>query len=185
MAGPQTRCRKATLADLFLIIAATAGCLALARNQLLEAGPWWSMMDPASRIAVAFRLVSQLAVAWTVCYFPLRLRGPRPALSEVFKQPGMVACSAACLSMLFGALLVLPTIRLLIAGSVKTSLARVVEGNVVSNFAVAHAVVGAWMALWLSGSWKSEPGWIDGMGRALGVYWVLSLVFLNYQLLWP
>jgi hypothetical protein len=30
-----------------------------------------------------------------------------------------------------------------------------------------------WSILVLSGRWHPEPGWIDRVGRALGMFWIL------------
>jgi hypothetical protein len=43
------------------------------------------------------------------------------------------------------------------------------------------AVAGVWLALWISGRWRPEPGWIDRFGRLLGGFWVLSLVAFGWR----
>jgi hypothetical protein len=37
------------------------------------------------------------------------------------------------------------------------------------------AVAGAWLLLALTGSWVTEPTWIDRWGRVLGVYWLFGI----------
>ena len=37
-------------------------------------------------------------------------------------------------------------------------------------------VLGAWMALIVGGRWRSDPSWVDRLGRFLGVFWVLMAV---------
>ena len=177
------RCRRPNLADAAILIVAMAACLAIARNTLLPHARYWNQMDLASKSSIGFRLGSLLALVLTVCYFPIRLRGPRPPLSVIRRQPGMVACAAACLSVGFGGLLSLPGVARALSRGSSQPVALIV-GASVSNLVVAHAVAGAWLALCLSGAWRSERGWIDAMGRGLGIYWIGSLIFLNCQYLW-
>ncbi len=146
-------------------------------------GLQWERMDQISKVAVVFRFGSLVALTWTLCYFPIRLLRPRPLLSEIVRQPGMIACSAVCLSIAFGAILSLPGVARAMCRGGLQPIARIVEASV-NNLVVAHAIAGAWLALRLSGAWKSEPGWIDAMGCTLGFYWIIALVFLNFQLLW-
>jgi len=180
---PAPRCRRPSLLDGLIVVAATAVCLALARIALRENELQWMLMDRVSRSAVVFRLVSFVALTWTLCYFPIRFRKPRPPFSEIVRQPGMVACTAACMSIVFGASLTVPGVSLALSRRGPQPLAQIIEASV-NNLVIAHAVAGAWLTLRLSGAWRAEPGWIDGMGRALGIYWILSLAFLNYQILW-
>ena len=37
----------------------------------------------------------------------------------------------------------------------------------------ALMVTFTWLALFLTGVWRSTPSWIDRFGRALGVSWIL------------
>jgi hypothetical protein len=49
---------------------------------------------------------------------------------------------------------------------------------------VGFAVAGAWLALQLCGQWRSEPTWIDRLGRATGWFWLgLSVVLWVRSLL--
>ena len=41
----------------------------------------------------------------------------------------------------------------------------------------APAVAAAWLGLALSRRWRPEPGWIDRVGRLIGVLWLLTLYF--------
>ncbi len=45
---------------------------------------------------------------------------------------------------------------------------------------VSFAVVGAWLALALSGRWRTETSWIDRLGRLLGWLWV-GVTVLNWS----
>jgi hypothetical protein len=181
---PSSRCRKASLADSLILIAAIAVGFAMSRSVLQDPLMRWDLLDNISRVGVVSRIVTFVALIFTISYFPIRLRRPRPPLSEIFRQPGMIACSTVVLSIAFGFLLLLPQLPSILFGNVypQTPLSRLV-GFTVGPMTFAHAIAGAWLTLWLSGSWKAEAGWIDRLGRALGCFWILSLVFLNYQYL--
>jgi hypothetical protein len=182
---PPSQCRKATLGDGLILIAAIAVSFAVTRSVLQDPLLRWYLLDKISRVGVVHRLVTYVALIFTLSYFAIRLRRPRPPLREIFRQPGMIACSAVGVSIAFGFLLLLPRLVTILFGSVypQTPLSQIV-GFTVSNMLFAHAIAGAWLTLWLSGSWKAEAGWIDWLGRVLGCFWILSLFFVNYQFLW-
>jgi hypothetical protein len=52
------------------------------------------------------------------------------------------------------------------------------------RFPLARAVVVAWVILLLSGRWRSEPSWIDRLGRALGVFWIVWAVLEGVRPAW-
>ena len=43
--------------------------------------------------------------------------------------------------------------------------------------AISYAVILSWIMLRAKRSWRSEPSWIDRMGRSLGIVWVAGLPF--------
>lgn len=51
---------------------------------------------------------------------------------------------------------------------------------VLHHFAImgGAAVIAAWVLLALSGRRRPEPGWIDPLGRTLGVMWVVLFVLM-------
>jgi hypothetical protein len=49
---------------------------------------------------------------------------------------------------------------------------------------IGPAVITAWVALYASGRWRSEPHWIDRAGRVLGAYWVVLWLSRWYLILW-
>jgi hypothetical protein len=38
---------------------------------------------------------------------------------------------------------------------------------------VGGAIASVWIVMWLSGTWRADPSWIDRAGRALGIYWIM------------
>jgi hypothetical protein len=173
---PTSRRRVPTILDGIILIAASAVGLALARAGSLSLG-WGTHPGSISRLADGTRLASCLVLAWTVAFLPIRSRAPRPPWREVLRQPGAVACCAACLSVVIGAIAVIP---LVVSALSKTApfLVQNIAVSVLSNQNIAHSVAAAWMALALSGVGRGDGGWVDRMGMALGTFWLLALAFL-------
>ncbi len=46
---------------------------------------------------------------------------------------------------------------------------------------IGFAVIASWVALALARRWRSERGWIDRAGRAVGLLWIV-LLFLRFHL---
>jgi hypothetical protein len=173
------RCRKATILDGVILVAATAAGLTLARTGITAFG-WGASTDRIDRLAGGTRLVSCLALGLSVGLFPIRFRRPRPSLREISQQPGMIACSAVCLSVFIGAIVAIPTIVLAFSKPVSyTHELKNILVSVMSNAHIAHSVAAAWMAQLLTATWRAEKGWIDQTGQTLGIFWILSMVFLS------
>jgi hypothetical protein len=93
----------------------------------------------------------------TPAYVILRLIRPRPPLLALLRQPGMVAA----LSMIFGLFWGTGWLLMLFP--------RKVDSLTAAPAAAGGAVALAWVVLAMSRQWKSEPGWIDRLGRILGI----------------
>jgi hypothetical protein len=172
-----TRCRKPTILDGLVFIAATAVGLTLARNAVSSFG-WGTGSDRIQRLADGIRLASCLALAWSATFLPIRLRTPRPPIRETVRQPGTIACCAVSLSVIFGLIVVLPELPSAFS-RVRPYPIQNIAVSIMSNQCIAHSVIAAWMALLITGACRPERGWIDRMGVALGSFWVMSLVFLS------
>jgi hypothetical protein len=175
--------RRFTVIDAMLLIASAALSLVLIRGYLASPSVRFSLSSVPSDQTVAslWRLatiisgvLAPLAVSLSLGLLILRLKAPRPALRRVFRQPGMIACSAAVTATTVVVVKVLciayfmnrmPNLQFLWL--------RRLSWN-------GEVVVVAWILLWLSGRWRSEAGWIDRAGRVLGTYWVISGVFFSY-----
>lgn len=163
--------RRCTLLDVMILVAATA--LGLTMNRATPKIPYGG-----SRIsgAIFFALLAAVPhlVAWTFALLLIRLRAPRPGFRRLVRQPGFVACGAAAfVSLLCGG----SGLLFLVGGSrVSMTLWSFIDYTPELCF----VVVGAWLALAANGRWRAEPGWIDRMGRAIGVLWIASNV-LNWM----
>jgi len=175
--------RKFTLLDAMILVAATAPALALMRDR-------WPLDIESQRLYTNILMqlrdniltISFAAAMWSLAGLVLRLRQPRPDVRFLTRQPGMVACMAAA---------VVLAIRLINFGSVLSIL--VIDGayfwpgmsaldwdpenwrGIPSE--IGCAVAAAWIIQAAGGRWRSEPSWIDRMGRILGIYWILTIPF--------
>ncbi len=97
------------------------------------------------------------AVVWgvTLTQPVLRLRSPRPPSRQLVRQAGFVTCVAA------------------IVGYFLTLDVQIVGGFVLSAgyfFSIAVLLLWPILGLW---PWRSEPHWIDRLGRAAGWGWII------------
>lgn len=99
----------------------------------------------------------------------MRLRRPRPRRGRLVSQPGFVACLAVFASMVPG-LIWVATIHHRPGFQRATGFQ---QAWIISVRWADTAVIGAWLALAMSGRWRPERSWIDRAGRVLGLYWVL------------
>jgi hypothetical protein len=165
--------RRLTLSDILILVAATAAGFALARACMAHFG-WGLAVERVAWWAQWTRLVSNVPLALTLAYFPLRLQGPRPSFRRVARQPGTVASCAVVLAVTLSALR-------LSADAVRRTPPLGTHNlfvSVVSHIVIAHSVAAAWMAMWLTVGWQPRRDWVDAMGRILGVFWLVSLAFL-------
>ncbi|WP_435016349.1 hypothetical protein TA3x_003914 [Tundrisphaera sp. TA3] len=102
----------------------------------------------------------------------LRLRPPRPG--RIRSQPGFVACLAVMLAVLVGVARVATIFHRPSFHS--ESGFEQIWGSVTAR--ASWAVMGAWLALHLSGDWDAEPSWVDRAGRLLGVFWIAPMLML-------
>ncbi len=100
----------------------------------------------------------------------LRFRSPRPRRRRMFSQPGVMACVSVSATAIITALLAL--LSLMIPALRGTGGDPLNGFLVLGSSACGFAVAVSWMTLVLVGRWRPERGWIDRMGRVLGLYWM-------------
>jgi hypothetical protein len=96
-------------------------------------------------------------------FLVIRLRRPRPPLRSLIRQPGTVAAVAA----VFGLFWVTGWLHKLFPDRTSSETGAAI--------AVGGTVAMAWIVLSFSGWGLSEPGWIDRLGRLLGIASVTAL----------
>src|SRR4051812_11370433 len=136
--------RKITILDGMILVAATAAGLAVARWDLdhfrrspLAVGMW--TLGPLSCVFAA----------WSVALLGLGLRGPRPRLVRLARQPGFVACLVTVVAMMIGGAWALLKLRSLDVGWMPFHLYWTD-----AVYWVPQAVAGAWLAMIMGRLWR-------------------------------
>jgi hypothetical protein len=116
--------------------------------------------------------------AFTIAVAALRLKRPRPPLAIAFQTPGMAGCLAAALGLVY---------TLAVRGW-PTARAQGWRGEdfsewmynawYLAGFQVGLSVAGFWAFLALADHWRRDRGWLDRMGRAAGVGWIVILTLM-------
>jgi hypothetical protein len=168
------RCRRISILDVMILVAASAVGLALART---------IVSDATSVMLLLERPFAFFLLALTLAYIPIRLRGPRPSLHRLVCQPGMAACCAVAIVVAIDA-----TSWGIFWAKLKPEDAT----NMVARFwrlTKEHpgpAVAATWLGLILSRRWRPEPGWIDRVGRLIGVLWIAIMLGTDWEYVrWP
>ncbi len=155
-----------------ILVAMTALALVAARSKIVDA------TMPRTTWAWAVPNLTWIGMAITLALIAIRLRRPRPDRDLLWQQPGYVACISVAIALLISILqqvvsdftifLKMPNI------SFRNEFGSIFEETLYRLPAQAILVVAAsWAILVLGGHWKSEPGWIDRTGRAIGVFWIV------------
>ena len=164
------RVRRFTLLDGVILIVASAVGFAGLRGTNVDLD-WQDRVLDTTRLVAGYALMI-VSVLVTI----LRLRPPRPPLRRVIWRPGAAAClAAAAYGFLFNVMVVA---NQLWGGRFPD---RSLESWIWwifaapdDTFALIVAVV--WGMLAIAGRWRSEPSWIDRLGRLVGSGWIFWLV---------
>lgn len=181
-------CRNFTISDALVLIAAIAIGFAWTRFYLNSEWGGESYPDIEGRLGPVSAFhhgvevvnwwttgVSNCLAVVTIALLILRLRGgPRRRLRYLTRRPGTVAGGAVLLTVSWDLLYAMIEVSgaALRAGSYDSIWQFTLLE--LSGHNAGVAVAAAWTLLALSGRWRREPGWLDGMGTALGVYWLLQ-----------
>jgi hypothetical protein len=196
-ATQRTHCRPFSLADAMILIAGTTLFFSMGfylfayliemlvslcrktvehRSDLLEHWPiFWAEIRLSFINSISYfnQILRNLLVSMVLTFIILRWRRPRPSLRTMLRQSGTLAAVA----MVFGMFWVIGTLDYLFYPTI--------EPNLAAGLGIGGTVVFAWVILALSARWQGEPGWIDRMGRWLGVAAVIHMVLgiLQYQVI--
>ena len=156
------RCRPFRLADAMVLIAALAPVFLYLKAVIVPlAGHVPELVrrsglrrafsaDPQAFIMLPFGVVVVTLLCLTPAYIIIRLLPPRPPLREVAGQPGVVAVGVILLGNIV---------------SLRSSWFTMVIGLL--------AIPVAWSIVVVRGRWRTETGWIDAFGKAIGVCWLV------------
>lgn len=171
--------RKFTILDGMILVAALACGFALRRVEA-GAGQFVGAFGPDNWLGrnaqEPIHAVVPFLTAMTPAVVLMRLRRPRPRLRIVARQPGMAACCAAIIP------LAMTLIELVRENWRLASSARDPFDWLASAFLLTEGgamtglwVLAAWAALAMGGRRRPERGWIDRLGRLVGLGWLLVL----------
>lgn len=194
METPATR-RRFTLLDAMIVVGSAAPAFAVLRAtdetgewlgllaDLIKPELWRVQLDTFAYLVPL--MLTPLAVSATLDVLALRLRKPRPGRRRLARQPGFAACLATALAGLVGAAFTLA--RMLVEllgvtannGGVKPASTSWDDPfdwlDLFAHSAMplgGFGVVVAWAGLALAGIGRPEPGWVDRMGRLVGLAWI-------------
>jgi hypothetical protein len=104
----------------------------------------------------------------------------RPRLARIMCQPGAVACVTAVTFSVTTSLvswpirnlafLSVPKIPSLLSQAERSSLTFAICRL---NVGIGYAVFASWLILAMGRRWRPEPGWIDRLGRLMGIAWIV------------
>ncbi len=167
--------RPPTVVDAMILVAGVAVGLALNRDDPKLWDRLSSLPETWAYSWLWFLLAKSFAlglVPISLAYLVIRLRRPRPPLRRLILQPGTAACAAV----------VIVTALDVVAWSIywrgdPARLTRIIHRywNLYGD-RPALAVAVTWLGLWLSRRWRPEPGWIDRLGQAIGMMWIVLLL---------
>jgi hypothetical protein len=118
-------------------------------------------------------LTMPLIAMWTLALIPIRLLGPRPRTRRLARQPGMVTTCASGVAIVFTGLQVVVAAM---AEGWENPMGLIGTQQMVAFvpmfFGLAVSV--SWMTLLVGRRWRAEPSWVDRLGRATGVFWIVA-----------
>jgi hypothetical protein len=123
---------------------------------------------------VALWLVEPFLEAWTLTCLILFLRPPRPALRRLWRKPGALACLVAAILMLLMAAVGIVADRTMIP-----SYFHVYVPLLFGSVHAGAGVASCWMTMLLWNRWRSEPTWLDRLGRLTGAVWIAIAVLVE------
>jgi hypothetical protein len=187
----RVRPRRITLLDAILLVGSAAigmGMFQLSRRAWF--GGWiriadrgvpnihaWSTTEALATCSdIAVYLIPVVA-PWTFLVILLRMRSPRPSGRRIWRQPGMAACLAAIFGWFWSVLALLLAMNVGYVARSKRVLtlddwAQKYLADEVFMY-VGLAVAATWLVQYQSGRWRRSADWIDLLGRALGVLWIV------------
>jgi hypothetical protein len=185
--------RRLSLLDVMILIAATViGAQSLhVIWSLLNVSHLASPLDKRPFLGVLVRAphaisaAAPLIAAWTVALPALWICQPRPRFRRLGLQPGIAACTAATSALGISALYRIAEV----AASAVSQGQPISFGDmgiwalicldlIQKPSGVGIAVAAVWSWLILGRRWRPQPTWIDRLGRALGVYWLMMIFWI-------
>jgi hypothetical protein len=167
--------RRFSVTDAMVLVVAIAIALAAVR-------PWVGPGLFSEKLSVYGAISKLSAVSTSLCVYlsiailVLSLRRPRLP-GQPCIRPGRAACLAIVLASLFILVDNFPSvIHFRRTNRFYSSLTDLIVGASATNWKLAPSIVAAWVVLALSGNWSADSGWLDRLGRGIGI--ILLLIYV-------
>jgi hypothetical protein len=193
--------RRFNLTDVAILVLATAVGLSGIRSHFgllldvemeQENGQWVAWWR--SPIALLYKVIvlEPVLMAWSVGWLVLQLRRPRPRMRRLTRQPGFAACFASA----FVLFVTGPITAAVITHAVIASCARTGESfsdqywlvfetwSALVSCQIGAAVAAGWALLALGRQCHIKSGWLDRVGQAIGLIWVVTIPANLYLMFW-
>lgn len=172
-----------TILDAMILVCATAIGVTVVRNWFPPAFYRDITIAWPDRAFFASKILSSISLYLAMATVLIRLRRPRPSLRRLGYQPGLVACLSVSLMAFF---LLLENAPVLISSKrgLRDELADLLMGVSTHTKLLAPTVAVAWLVLAIGRRWRADPGWIDRLGRFVGLMWLVILsadLLLGYR----
>ncbi len=167
--------RPVRLLDLMALVAAVA--LTLVAHPLMKAVVPADSHETWDRRQYVVHLASLVLSFWTATLLALVLTGPRAEFRRACRSPGHAALFAVAAS--FSFLSVQQVVTALVLGGIVGWPPRMIRLYWVFNVlepaadASAASVIAVWLILALTRTGRASSGWLDRLGCALGLIWIL------------
>ena len=167
--------RRFTLFDLMVLVAASAAGVAMLRPYMVTInGPNFRNSGHLRTMEATYGAWSLVAAWWMLALLVLQYRGPHPGRWRLARRPGHVACLVAMVALAVGGL------HHLVQYVFQDESHRPFSCHqlwITASVHVGPTIAGTWLLLAMSGRWKSDPGWMDRLGRGLGWLWIAWRLF--------
>lgn len=123
-----------------------------------------------------FALLTPFAATWTIALLPIQLSARRESLRRLASRPGAAAAFSAGNTCIL--VIAFFFINFIFLGPYKhnshtTSVSFELE-FLMSPIIIGSSVLASWMMQLIGKRWRANSGWVDRLGRALGVFWLIA-----------
>ena len=167
--------RRITIADVMVLVAATAPAILVARIVLTYIHYYGAPRSPFTPILRTLGLwasaLMPCVVSWMLALVALRFRHPRPRSRRLARQPGWLAISLGSVLVAIGAGIIAPTLHF--AGSMSFPDIWHLLFYILP-LVVGPGIASSWMTARCLGRLRGPSDWIELLGRVVGCYWFVA-----------
>jgi hypothetical protein len=175
-----------TILDTMLLVAMTAIVLAGAIRARFLFSLLRQAIAPWGWGTTALYGTAWLAQVMMLALIPIRLRHAGPPIKRLWRQPGWLACNAVVLALAITLLKYSMWFGISLVQQQKFSFPIILSSIIFQLPETATiAVAAGWATLALGGSWESEKGRIELLGKLFGLYllvypvigWIMKILW--------